>query len=40
VVAAEKKVRSWLGAKEGLLVGSRRIAVADLLERIEAELAR
>lgn len=40
VVAAEKKVRSWLDAREDLLMGTRKLPVADVLQRIEAELAR
>jgi hypothetical protein len=40
VVAAEKKVRVWLAAKESLPIGTTKVAVRDLIERFESELAR
>lgn len=40
VVAAEKKVRSWLVDHDAILLGSKTALVRDVLERIEAELAR
>jgi chromosomal replication initiator protein len=40
VVAAEKKVRIWLTTKETLPVGTAKVAVKDLVDRFESELAR
>jgi chromosomal replication initiator protein len=39
-VAAEKRVRLWLADQESILVGTKKSPVKDVLERIEAELAR
>ena len=39
VVAAEKKVRIWLQAKETLAIGASKMAVRDLIDRFESELA-
>ncbi len=39
-VAAEKKVRQWLQDKAELSLGERRIAVRDVIERVERELLR
>lgn len=39
-VAAEKKVRAWLASGESVLLGASKVSVAEVLERIEAELAR
>jgi chromosomal replication initiator protein len=40
VVAAEKKVRLWVAAKESVVIGNVTTPVRDLIERIEAELSR
>jgi chromosomal replication initiator protein len=40
VVAAEKKVRIWLTTKETLPIGTAKMAVKDLVDRFESELAR
>ena len=40
VVAAEKKVRLWLTTKESLPIGTSKVAVKDLVDRFESELAR
>jgi chromosomal replication initiator protein len=40
VVAAEKKVRLWVAAKESVVIGNVTTPVRDLIERIESELAR
>jgi chromosomal replication initiator protein len=39
-VAAEKRVRLWLADQESILVGTKKSPVKDVIERIEAELAR
>ena len=39
-VAAEKKVRQWLDADAELALGQRRIAVRELIERVERDLLR
>jgi chromosomal replication initiator protein len=40
VVAAEKKVRRWLGEEGELVLGERRLRARDVLEMVERELAR
>jgi chromosomal replication initiator protein len=39
-VAAEKKVRQWLEDDAELALGSRRVGIRDLIERVEHELLR
>jgi chromosomal replication initiator protein len=40
VVAAEKKVRQWLGANAELTAGERRLPIRDVIESVERELLR
>jgi chromosomal replication initiator protein len=40
VVAAEKKVRGWLGENVELSLGERRVRVRELIERVERDLLR